>query len=163
MSVFELNSRNLREVWMFCFHLKETAAEDHRMLSSTFGEVVSVKKCVVTGFNTSRAVILMSRIDMAVEAKKFSKIPNWRHYLLKTRAKRTNVEELADSLGVIQQTISKHLKAMQMIQKQGNCVPYDFKHFDYQSFPVLILFFSDRFLFVRKVTFGHERKALCRH
>ena len=47
-----------------------------------------VKKRVVSSFNASRAVILMSRSDMAVEKRKFSKIPNWKHYLLKTRAKR---------------------------------------------------------------------------
>ena len=38
MSVFESNSRHLREVLIFCFHLKKTAAEVHRMLSSTYGE-----------------------------------------------------------------------------------------------------------------------------
>ena len=34
-----------------------------------------------------RAMILMSRISMAVEKRTFLKIPNWRHYLLKNRAK----------------------------------------------------------------------------
>ena len=39
MSVFEPNSRHLREVLIFCFHLKKTAAKAHRMLSSsTYGE-----------------------------------------------------------------------------------------------------------------------------
>ena len=41
----------------------------------------------MSGFNASRAVILMSRTGIAVEQRKFSKIPYWRHYLLKTRAK----------------------------------------------------------------------------
>jgi len=36
-------------------------------------------------------------------------------------------EESAGLLGVIQQAISKRLKAMGMIQKQGNWVPYDLK------------------------------------
>jgi len=36
-------------------------------------------------------------------------------------------EELAGSLGVTQQAISKRPKAMGMIQKQGNWVPYDLK------------------------------------
>ena len=38
-----------------------------------------------------------------------------------------NQEELARSLGVTQEAISKRLKAMGMIQKQGNQVPYEFK------------------------------------
>ena len=38
MSVFEPNSRHLWEVLIFCFHLKKTATEAHRMLSSTYGE-----------------------------------------------------------------------------------------------------------------------------
>jgi len=37
-----------------------------------------------------------------------------------------NQEELARSLGVTQ-AISKRLKAMRMIQKQGNWVPYELK------------------------------------
>ena len=36
-----------------------------------------------------------------------------------------NQEELARSLGVTQQAISKRLKAKGMIQKQGNWVPYE--------------------------------------
>ena len=36
-------------------------------------------------------------------------------------------EELAESLGMTQQAISKCLKAMGMIQKQGNWVPYELK------------------------------------
>jgi len=38
-----------------------------------------------------------------------------------------NQEELARSLGVTQQAISKRLKAMGMIQKQGNWMPYKLK------------------------------------
>ena len=36
-------------------------------------------------------------------------------------------EELDGSLGVTQQTISKRLKVMGMIQKQGNWMPYELK------------------------------------
>ena len=36
-------------------------------------------------------------------------------------------EELAESLGVTQKNISKRLKVMRMIQKQGNWVPYELK------------------------------------
>ena len=47
-----------------------------------------MKERVVNGFNALIAVILMLRTGMAVEKRKFSKIPNWRQYLLKTRIKR---------------------------------------------------------------------------
>ena len=89
MSVFESNSRHLLEVLFFCFHLKKTAAEAHRMLWSTYGEAaLSERTCRECGFNASKAVILMSRTGMAFEWRKFSKIPNWRHYLQKTRTDR---------------------------------------------------------------------------
>ena len=52
---------------------------------------------------------------------------NWRHYLRLFEDSCQNQEELARSLGVTQQTISKRLKAMGMIQKQGNWVPYELK------------------------------------
>ena len=46
MSVFEPNSRHWREVLIFCFHLKKTAAEAHRMLSSTYDEAaLSERTC----------------------------------------------------------------------------------------------------------------------
>ena len=38
MKVFEPNCRHLREVLIFCFNLKKTAAETHRMLLSIFGD-----------------------------------------------------------------------------------------------------------------------------
>ena len=46
MSVFEPNSRYFREVLIFCFHLKKTAVEALRMLSSSYGEAaLSEKTC----------------------------------------------------------------------------------------------------------------------
>ena len=38
MSVSEPNSRHFRAFLIVCFHLKKTAAEARRMLSSTYGE-----------------------------------------------------------------------------------------------------------------------------
>ena len=38
MSVYEPNSRHLREILIFCFNTKKSAAEAHRMLSNTYGE-----------------------------------------------------------------------------------------------------------------------------
>ncbi|GFX56841.1 mariner Mos1 transposase [Trichonephila clavipes] len=46
MSAYEPNSRHLREVLIFCFNLKKSAAEAHRMLSNIYGEAaISERTC----------------------------------------------------------------------------------------------------------------------
>ena len=49
MSVYDSppNSRHLREVLIFCFKMKKSAAEAHRMLSNTSGEAefISERTC----------------------------------------------------------------------------------------------------------------------
>ncbi|GFU30492.1 solute carrier family 23 member 1 [Trichonephila clavipes] len=46
MSAYEPNSRYLREVLIFCFNLKKSAAEAHRMLSNTYGgAAISERTC----------------------------------------------------------------------------------------------------------------------
>ncbi|GFW64083.1 mariner Mos1 transposase [Trichonephila clavipes] len=44
MSAFEPNSRHLWEVLIFCFNMKKSAAEAHRMLSNTYGEAASSER-----------------------------------------------------------------------------------------------------------------------
>ena len=44
MSVYEPNSRHLREVLIFCFNMKKSVAEAHRMLSNTYGEAAISKR-----------------------------------------------------------------------------------------------------------------------
>ncbi|EGI62167.1 Mariner Mos1 transposase [Acromyrmex echinatior] len=44
MSVYEPNFRHLREVLIFCFNMKKSAAEAHRMLSNTYGEAAISEK-----------------------------------------------------------------------------------------------------------------------
>ena len=119
MSVYELNS-HLREVLIFCFNMKKSAAEAHRMLSNTYGEVL-VKERVVSGFNASRTVLLTSKTGIAVEERRFSKMQNWRHYLSKTRVKIK--KNWHDHWEWLKQPFQN--KAMGMIQKQGNWVPYE--------------------------------------
>ncbi|KYN10906.1 hypothetical protein ALC57_16944 [Trachymyrmex cornetzi] len=48
MSVYEPNSRHLREVLIFCFNMKKPAA--HQMLSNTYGEAaISERTCSIRG------------------------------------------------------------------------------------------------------------------
>ncbi|GFX62880.1 mariner Mos1 transposase [Trichonephila clavipes] len=67
MSAYEPNSRHLREVLIFCFNMKKSAAEAHRMLSNTYGEaaISERQERPESGFNASRTVILTSKTNMA--------------------------------------------------------------------------------------------------
>ena len=78
-----------------------------------------VKERVVSDFNAPRTVIFTSKTSIAMEERRFSKMQNWRHYLIKTRVKiKKNWHD---------QAILKRLKVMEMIQKQGNWMPYELK------------------------------------
>ncbi|GFX16749.1 uncharacterized protein TNCV_4187241 [Trichonephila clavipes] len=49
MSAYEPNSRHLREVLIFCFNIKKSADEAHRMLSNTYGEDAISERTVKNG------------------------------------------------------------------------------------------------------------------
>ena len=83
------------QFWIFWFSC-------HLLITLVIFLSLLVKEQVLSGFNASCAVILMSRTDIVVEKRKFSKIPNWRHNMR---------EELVESLGVPQQAILKCIKA----------------------------------------------------
>ena len=67
----------------------------------------------------------MLRTGVAVEKRKLSKNPELEALLAEDSCQ--TQEELAESLRVTQQAISKRLKAMEMIQQQGNWAPYELK------------------------------------
>ena len=97
--------------------MKKSAAEAHRMLSNTYGEAaISERTCrewfqrfkngdfdVEDRHSGGREVFEDAELEALLEQNSSQ-----------------NQEELA-RLGVTQQAISKCLKAMGMIQKQGNC------------------------------------------
>ena len=125
MSVFEPNSRQLWEILIFCFHLKKTAAEAHRIFSSTYGEAALSEITCCDRFQHFNSG------DFDVEdwhgggKEKIFKDSELDALLAEDSCQ--TQEELAESLGVTQQAISKYLKVMRMIQKQVNWVPYELK------------------------------------
>jgi len=72
----------------------------------------------VSGFNASRTVILTSKTGIAVEERRIFEDAELEALLEQDSCQ--NQEKLARSLGVTQQAILKRLKAMGIIQKQGN-------------------------------------------
>ncbi|GFW24574.1 mariner Mos1 transposase [Trichonephila clavipes] len=105
--------------------MKKSAAEAHRMLSNTYGEAA------ISGRTCREWFQRFKYGDFEVEdqhgggrEKVFEDAES--EALLDQDSYQTQ-QELSGSLGVIQQAISKRLKVMGMIQKQGNWVPYELK------------------------------------
>ena len=122
ISVYEPNSRHLREVLIFCFNMKKSAAEAHRMLSNTYGEVAISEKTCREWFQRFKNGDFDVEDGIAVEERRFSKMQNWRHYLSKTRVKiKNNWHDHWEWLN------KPFQNAMGMIQKQENWVPYELK------------------------------------
>ena len=116
MSVYEPNSRHLREVLIFCFN-EEISAEAHRMLSNTYGEAAISERTCREWFQRFKNGVLTSKTGGGRE-KVFE---NAELEALLEQDSCQNQEELARSLGVTQQAISKRLKAMEIIQKEIGC------------------------------------------
>ncbi|GFU99194.1 mariner Mos1 transposase [Trichonephila clavipes] len=124
MSAYEPNSRHLREVLIFCFNMKKSAAEAHRMLSNTYGEAVISERTCREWFQRFKN----SDFEVYQHGGGREKVFDDAEFeaLLDQDSCQTQ-QELSGSLGVAQQAISKRLKVMGMIQKQGNWVPYELK------------------------------------
>ena len=88
MSNFVLTKQHLREVLVFCFNWKKSAAEVHRMLVEVYGDNASTDKSCREWFRRFK------NGDFSVEDKprcgqpKNSKTKNLRHYSMKICAKR---------------------------------------------------------------------------
>ncbi|GFT80943.1 mariner Mos1 transposase [Trichonephila clavipes] len=105
--------------------MKKSAAEAHRMLSNTYGEAAISERTCREWFQRFK------NGDFEVEdqhgggrEKAFEDAEL--EALLDQDSCQTQ-QELSGSLGVTQQAISKRLKVMGMIQKQGNWVPHELK------------------------------------
>ncbi|KAL3289570.1 hypothetical protein HHI36_022984 [Cryptolaemus montrouzieri] len=102
---FVPNNRHLREVSIFFFHSKKTAAEAHRELQKVYGDAA---------LRPSREGRPKIFEDAELEV------------LLDEDPCQTKVE-FASVLGFTREAISKRLHALGMIQKQETWVPYDLK------------------------------------
>jgi len=123
-----LTKQHLREVLIFCFNWKRSATEAHRLLVEVYGDTAPTDKSCREWFRRFKDG------DFSVEDKPRSgqpkKFENKELEALLEEDQSQTQEELAESLRVIQQAVSIRLRAMGMIQKQGNWVPYELKSRD---------------------------------
>jgi len=119
----------LREILIFCFNWKKSAAEAHRMLVEVYGDTAPTDKSCREWFRCFK------NGDFSVEDKPRSRHPKKFEdkelkALLEEDQSQTQ-EELA--LGVTQQAVSVRLRAMEMIQKQENWMSYELKSRDVET------------------------------
>ena len=125
MSNFVPEKVFLRGVLHQYFNMKKTAAESHRILVEVYGKhAVAERTCHkwISRFKSSD--FGLEDEERPGQPKKFEDIEL--EALLDEDCFQMQ-EELAESLGVTQGVISKHLKAARYIQKQGNWVPHELK------------------------------------
>ena len=81
MSSFEPNKRHLRELFIYFFNLKKSAAEAHRLLVEVYDDAaLSEREVVVSAFKSLKTVNLTSKTKNVVEGRKCTKTRNWKHY-----------------------------------------------------------------------------------
>ena len=123
MSNFVLTKQHLQEVLIFCFNWKKSAAEVHRMLVEDYGDIASTDKSCREWFRRFKdGGFSVEDKPRSGQRKKFE--DKELEALLEEDQSQTQ-EKLA--LGVTQQAVSVRLRAMGMIQKQGNWVLCELK------------------------------------
>jgi len=106
---FMLTKQHLREILIFCFNWKKSAAEAHQMLVEVYGDTAPIDKSCREWFQCFKDG------DFSVEDKLRSGQPKKfegkeLEALLKENQSQTQ-EELAESLGVTQQAVSVRLES----------------------------------------------------
>lgn len=115
----------MRELLIYFFNLKKSAAESHRLLVEAYNEDALSERTCREWFQKFK------KGDFDVNDKGRSGRPKIYEdadleKLLDEDSSQTQ-KELALSLEVTQQAVSHRLKSLGMIHKQGNWVPYELK------------------------------------
>jgi len=112
MSNFVLTKQYLREILIFCFNWKKSAAETHWLLVEVYSDTAPTDKSCREWFQRFKDG------DFSVEDKLRSgqkKFEDKKLEALLEEDQSQMQEELAESLGVTQQAVSVQLRAMGMI------------------------------------------------
>ena len=125
MSMYKPNKRHLRELLLFAFNSKKTAAKARQMIVETYGEASINERTCRYWFQRFKMG------DFSIEDKthpgKEKKFEDPELEALLDEDSCQTQQELAYSLGVTQQAISHRLRSMGMVQKQGSWLPYELK------------------------------------
>lgn len=131
MSNFLPTKKHLREVLIFCFHCGNRAADAHRLLVDVYGAAAPTDKSCRSWFRRFKDG------DFNVEDKERSgrpkKFQDAELGELLDQDPTQLQEELANTVNVTQSAIARRLKALGLIQKQGNWVPLELSTIDVEK------------------------------
>jgi len=158
MSKFEPKKHHFREVLIFCFHLKKSAAEAHRMLVEAYGESAPTDKSCREWFRRFKSD------DFSVDDKprpgQPKKFEDEELQALIDEDSCQSQHELAQLLNVDRSTISVRLAAMGKIYKEGRWVPYELKERDIErrkAMSEILLARQKRKGFLHRIVTGDEK------
>lgn len=152
------NKHHLRELLIYFFNLKKSAAEAHRLLLEAYGEAALSERSCQEWFQKFK------NGEFDVKDKERSGRPKVYEdmeleVLLEEDSSQTQ-KELALTLQVTQQAISHRLKSLGMIQKQGNWVPYELKPRDVERrlcMSEMLLARNKKKSFLHRIVTGDEK------
>ena len=130
MPKFEPTKRNLWETMLFCFHLKKSAAGCHRLLVEAYVNHTSTVQTVENWFRRFKS----GDFDLEDEER-----PGQPKKCDQDQDPCVTLEITADELNVDVSTVSKRLKAIGVIQRQGNWLSYQLKPKDIGKAPCDVL------------------------
>lgn len=158
MSNFEPNKRHLREALLFCFHLKKSAAEAHRMLQEAYGEgCVDDSMCRKWFRHFKDGEFDVEDKERSGRPKTFKDAEL--EALLDEDPCQTE-KELSEQLNVTHQCVSQRLHALGLVQKLGNWLPHELKERDIErrkTICELLLQRQQRKDFLHRIITGDEK------
>ena len=158
MSNFVPQNSDLRSALIFCYHLKKTAAESHRMLVEAYGNHALGKSQCFEWFKKFKSGDFDVRNEeRGRPAKKFE--DSELQELLDEDDTQTQ-QQLAEQLNVARESISRRLKSMGKIQKMGKWVPHELNERQQEnrkSTCEMLLARYKRKSFLHKIVTGDEK------
>lgn len=158
MSDYVPTKQHIREVLLYCYNVKKKATAAHRWIEEVYpGYAPDIRVCQRWFKRFKSGNYHIQDKKRPGQPKKFKN--DDLQTLLDEDSSRTQ-EELAEILGVTRACISHRLKALGMVQKQGNWLPYKLKPTDVEQ----RLFICDMLLarqkkenFLHRLLFGGEK------
>lgn len=124
-SNFVPENYHLRTALIFCYHLKKSAAESHRMLVEAYGKhALGKSQCFEWFKKFKNGHFDVRNEERGRPSKKFE--DSELQALLDENDAQTQ-KQLARQLNVTREAVSARLKAMGKIQKMGKWVPHELK------------------------------------